>query len=95
MMSPQGDSPPDRFEFRYSIVIPVFNSERLVGDTVDEVVRVFTEAGLEHEVILVNDGSSDGSWEVIAEKARTLPKVIALDLLHNYGQHHANMAGLR
>lgn len=95
MTSIQGDHRADRYDFRYSIVIPVFNSEQLVGNTVDEVVRVFTEAGLDHEVILVNDGSSDGSWEVISEKARTLPNVIALDLLHNYGQHHANMAGLR
>jgi polyisoprenyl-phosphate glycosyltransferase len=85
----------DRRLYRYSVVIPVFNSERLVGTTVDEVVRVFTEAGLDHEVILVNDGSSDHSWDVISEKARTLPNVVALDMLHNYVQHHANLAGLR
>lgn len=85
----------DRRQFRYSVVIPVYNSERIVGTTVDRVVEVFTEAGLDHEVILVNDGSPDGSWDVIAEKARTIPSVVALDMLHNYGQHHANLAGLR
>jgi glycosyltransferase involved in cell wall biosynthesis len=85
----------DRTKFRYSVVIPVFNSEQLVGTTIDRVVAVFTEQGLDHEVILVNDGSSDGSWDVIAEKARTIPNVVALDLLKNYGQHHANLAGLR
>lgn len=85
----------DRGQFRYSVVIPVYNSERLVGTTIDRVVEVFTEHGLDHEVILVNDGSTDGSWEVIAERARTIPQVIALDLLKNYGQHHANLAGLR
>ncbi|MFC6286244.1 glycosyltransferase family 2 protein [Nocardioides sp. GCM10027113] len=85
----------DRTKFRYSIVIPVYNSEQIVGTTVDRVVEVFTEAGLDHEVILVNDGSPDGSWEVIAEKARTHQTVVALDLLRNYGQHHANLAGLR
>ena len=37
----------------------------------------------------------DGSWEVISEKARTHDDVIAVDLLKNYGQHHANLAGLR
>jgi polyisoprenyl-phosphate glycosyltransferase len=85
----------DRTKFRYSVVIPVFNSEQLVGTTIDRVVAVFTGEGLDHEVILVNDGSSDGSWEVIAQKARTTPNVVALDLLKNYGQHHANLAGLR
>ena len=32
---------------------------------------------------------------MIAEKARTVPHVVALDMLKNYGQHHANLAGLR
>ena len=45
--------------------------------------------------MLVNDGSRDGSWDVIAERARSRPHVVALDLLRNYGQHHANLAGMR
>jgi glycosyltransferase involved in cell wall biosynthesis len=95
MTTQPGHEPLDRTKFRYSVVIPVFNSEQLVGTTIDRVVQVFTDQGLDHEVILVNDGSSDRSWDVIAEKARTTPNVIALDLLKNYGQHHANLAGLR
>ena len=95
MTSPTGERTSAREQYKYSIVIPVYNSEQLVGTTVDRVVEVFTRAGLEHEVILVNDGSSDGSWEVISEKARTTPGVVALDMLKNYGQHHANLAGLR
>ena len=89
------DAPADRTQFRYSVVIPVYNSEGIVGETVDRVVSVFTEAGLDHEVILVNDGSPDDSWRVISEIARTVPNVVALDLLRNYGQHHANLAGFR
>ena len=81
MTSATGAPPLDRRRFRYSVVIPVYNSEAIVGTTVDRVVEVFTEAGLDHEVILVNDGSPDGSWDVIAEKARTLPSVVALDML--------------
>lgn len=88
-------SPQDPRSFRYSIVIPVYNSAGIVGTTVDRVVEVFTEAGLDHEVVLVNDGSPDDSWPVIAEKARTVPGVVAIDLLRNYGQHHANLAGFR
>jgi polyisoprenyl-phosphate glycosyltransferase len=86
--------PLDPTSFTYSIVIPVYNSERIVGDTVDRVVDVFTRAGLRFEVVLVNDGSPDGSWEVIAERARRVPGVVALDLMKNYGQHYANLAGL-
>jgi polyisoprenyl-phosphate glycosyltransferase len=85
----------DRLGFTYSVVIPVFNSEEVVGRTVERVVSVFEEAGLSYELILVNDGSRDGSWDVIAEQARANPRIVALNLLHNYGQHHANLAGLR
>jgi glycosyltransferase involved in cell wall biosynthesis len=85
----------DRSDFSYSIVIPVYNSSQIVGETADRVLRVFGEAGLRHELILVNDGSPDSSWDVIAAKAAEHPNVTALDLLHNYGQHYANTAGLR
>jgi polyisoprenyl-phosphate glycosyltransferase len=84
----------DRSAFTYSVVIPVFNSARIVGETVDRVVEVFARAGLSLELILVNDGSTDGSWDVISERAARLPGVVALDLMKNYGQHFANLAGL-
>jgi glycosyltransferase involved in cell wall biosynthesis len=85
----------DREGFTYSIVIPVYNSEEIVGETVDRVVQTFTEAGLRHQLVLVNDGSSDRSWDIISERAQRVPGVVALDLMKNYGQHYANLAGLR
>ncbi len=98
--TPQPATPPpaprlDRRSFTYSIVVPVFNSEGVVGRTVDEIVVVFEGAGLDYQLVLVNDGSSDQSWPVIAEKARANPHVLAVNLLQNYGQHHANLAGFR
>lgn len=85
----------DKRAFTYSVVVPVFNSVDLVGKTVDRIVEVFEAEGLSYELILVNDGSRDGSWDVVAEKARDNPHIIALDLLRNYGQHNANLAGFR
>jgi glycosyltransferase involved in cell wall biosynthesis len=82
-------------DFLYSVVIPVYNSEQVVGSTITRILEVFEEAGLRHEIILVNDGSRDRSWDVIAERARTTPHVVAVNLLRNYGQHHANLAGMR
>jgi glycosyltransferase involved in cell wall biosynthesis len=83
----------DRTAYTYSVVIPVYNSEAIVGETVRRVAEVFAGAGLHYEVVLVNDGSPDRSWSVISELARTTPHVVALNLLKNYGQHHANLAG--
>ncbi|NUR06188.1 MAG: glycosyltransferase family 2 protein [Nocardioidaceae bacterium] len=93
-----GDRPEatlDRNDFTYSVVVPVYNSAGVVGRTVDHIVSVFEAEGLDYQLVLVNDGSSDGSWDVIAEKARGNKHVVALNLLRNYGQHHANLAGLR
>ena len=81
--------------FTYSIVVPVFNSAEIVGRTVDRIVEVFEEAKLSYQIVLVNDGSRDGSWDVIAGRARANPRIVALNLLQNYGQHHANLAGFR
>jgi len=85
----------DPHSFTYSIVVPVYNSVGVVGTTVDRIVETFEAANLSYELVLVNDGSKDGSWEVIAQKARNNPRVVALNLLQNYGQHNANLAGLR
>ena len=85
----------DRRSFTYSVVIPVYNSQDLVGQTVERLVEVFERESLSYEVILVNDGSRDRSWEVVASLAHHHHHVVALNLLRNYGQHYANLAGLR
>ena len=79
----------------YSVVIPVFNSERVVGSTIEQTISFFEGAGLDFEIILVDDGSSDGSWDVVQELAHSNPSLVAIKLLKNYGQHNANLCGFR
>jgi len=78
---------------KFSVVIPVFNSEGVVGNTVDRTVAFFRNESLDFEIILVNDGSRDKSWLVIEQKTKEYPELLAVDLLHNYGQHVANLCG--
>jgi glycosyltransferase involved in cell wall biosynthesis len=80
---------------KYSVVIPVYNSAPIVGDTVDQAVAFFEEHGYDYEMVVVNDGSRDGSWAVLKEKATANPHIQAIDLLHNYGQHTALLCGLK
>ncbi len=80
---------------RFSVVIPVYNSEAIVGTTIDRTVSFLRGIGVRFEVICVNDGSRDDSWRVLEAKATEYPEVVALDLLRNYGQHNAVMCGLR
>lgn len=49
----------------------------------------------EFELVLVNDGSPDQSWQVISELAHTHPWVRGIDLMRNYGQHNATLCGVR
>jgi glycosyltransferase involved in cell wall biosynthesis len=81
--------------FMYSVVIPVFNSESIVAETIARTVAFFESHNLSFELILVNDASTDGSWDVLVAAAQRYPEVRALNLLRNYGQHSANLAGLR
>lgn len=80
---------------KISAVIPVYNSADIVGTTVDRVVAFFSEQGWEYEVILVNDGSKDDSWNVIQKKAAEHSHIVCINLLHNYGQHSAVLCGLQ
>lgn len=84
-----------RTDCLYSVVIPVYNSAAIVSETVSRVRDFFLAQGHSFEIVLVNDGSRDSSWDVIAELARAVPDVIAINLLKNYGQHNANLCGFR
>lgn len=48
-----------------------------------------------YEIVLVNDGSRDGSWSVIRRLSEDSPRVRGLNLMRNYGQHNALLAGIR
>ncbi len=78
----------------YSIVIPVYNSEDVVRDTVKQIVDFFESHRLSFEIVLVNDGSKDNSWEVIKDLAQRYEEVKSIDLLKNYGQHSAVLCGM-
>ena len=79
----------------YSVVIPVFNSQDIVADTLRRTAAFFESRGLDYEIIAVNDGSSDRSWDVLEAAASENPKIVAIDLLRNSGQHNANLCGFR
>ena len=78
-----------------SVVIPVYNSEQSLEPLFARIQSVLEGEGLEFEVILVDDGSVDRSWEVIRSLAANLTKVLGLRMLRNYGQHNALLCGIR
>lgn len=79
---------------QYSVVIPVYNSAPIVGATIEQTLAFFERRGSSCEIIAVNDGSTDGSWEVLRRLAQAHSCVTAVDLTANRGQHTATLCGL-
>ncbi|TYZ11913.1 glycosyltransferase family 2 protein [Hymenobacter lutimineralis] len=77
-----------------SVVSPVYQAEELVGillKRLDEALHFWPGT---YEVILVDDGSTDRSWQLIEQHAALDSRVRGLRLSRNFGQHHAITAGL-
>lgn len=78
-----------------SVVVPVYNGEATLPDLIARLDRALKECGCEFEVVLVNDGSQDRSWDVVESLARTHGWVRGINLMRNYGQHNALLCGVR
>lgn len=78
-----------------SVVVPVFNSEGTLDELVSRLKTVLSQFADEWEIILVNDGSQDESWRLVCKVARQYSWIRGIDLMRNYGQHNALLAGIR
>lgn len=78
-----------------SVIIPVYNSEKTLAAIVKRLQPVLEVEATEYELILVNDGSSDHSWDVICDLPATYSWVRGINLMRNYGQHNALLCGIR
>jgi glycosyltransferase involved in cell wall biosynthesis len=81
---------------RLSIVVPVYRSEDMLPELVDEIAKSTDALGLsdQFELLLVNDGSPDDSWQAILKLAKDYDFLEGISLRKNFGQHSAIMAGL-
>lgn len=77
-----------------SVVVPVFDEEGLIGALTDRLARVLDELGVEAEVILVDDGSGDGTFTAIARANASDARFVGVSLSRNFGHQAAITAGL-
>jgi glycosyltransferase involved in cell wall biosynthesis len=78
-----------------SVVIPVYNSEQSLSLLIGRLKPVLTSSCEHFEVILVNDGSSDRSWDTIISLSEQFSWLRGINLMRNYGQHNALLCGIR
>jgi undecaprenyl-phosphate 4-deoxy-4-formamido-L-arabinose transferase len=77
-----------------SVVVPVYNSQDTLTELAARLSPVLSEISPHFELILVNDGSRDQSWQVIERLATDYDWVHGINLMRNYGQHNALLAGI-
>jgi glycosyltransferase involved in cell wall biosynthesis len=76
-----------------SVVIPVYNEEESLEPLVGELRSVLDSAGKSYEIVIVDDGSTDGTYPVILRLHQKEPRLKAIRLKRNFGQTAAIAAG--
>lgn len=69
-----------------SVVIPLYNEEESLPELSDWIAKVMTENNYTYEIIFVDDGSSDESWEVIKELKSKNKNIVGIKFRRNYGK---------
>lgn len=77
-----------------SIVSPVYKAANIIPELVSRITQTLEPLQQPFEIILVEDGSQDGSWEAIETEANKDVRVKGIKLSRNFGQHYAITAGL-
>ena len=76
-----------------SVVIPLYNEAESLPELFAWIQRVMDKNGFSYEVIFVNDGSTDSSWQVIEQLASNHPQAKGIKFRRNYGKSPALFCG--
>ena len=78
-----------------SVIIPIYNSAEILPDLAERLNKSLNTLTDQHEILMINDGSKDNSWQVIQSLSSTYPSIKGINLMRNYGQHNALLCGIR
>lgn len=76
-----------------SVVIPLYNEAESLPELHDWIVKVMSEHGFNYEILFINDGSTDNSWQVIKDLQKRNPAVRGVCFRRNYGKSPALNVG--
>ena len=77
-----------------SVVLPSYNEEEMVPVAARTVHEILAAEGIDHELLFVDDGSKDATWQRIREAAASVPAVHGVHFSRNFGKEAAIFAGL-
>lgn len=78
-----------------SVIIPAYNEEGILTKTIQAVSDLLNHNGLNFELIFVDDGSGDRTWEIISEASAANPHIRGVRFTRNFGKESAILAGLQ
>lgn len=76
-----------------SVIIPAYNERESLPELVEWIERVMANGGYSHEIIIIDDGSTDGSWKTVRELASTHDSIHGISFRRNYGKSAALYCG--
>ena len=77
-----------------SIILPSYNEEKMILTATERVGAIMKEAGIDYELLFVDDGSKDQTWAMIQQAAEQDEHVVGLHFSRNFGKEAAMFAGL-
>ncbi len=78
-----------------SVIIPVYNSRDTLQELVSRINRTMTDAEMDFEIIMVDDGSTDDSWQILQSLFNKYRNITIIKLLRNFGQHNGLLCGFK
>ena len=78
-----------------SVVVPLYNEEESLPELCEWVVRVMDENSFSYEILFVNDGSTDNSWNVVCDLKKKYEQVRGISFRRNYGKSAALQVGFQ
>ncbi len=76
-----------------SVVVPLYNESAVVQELYDRLTKTLAATGLYYELIFIDDGSSDGTLQLLRKIVAGDSKVVVIELRRNFGQTPAFVAG--
>lgn len=77
-----------------SVVLPAYNEEQMITKTCNVLHKVLSGAGISYELVLINDGSTDHTWNEILKAGEKDPHIVGVRFSRNFGKEAAVFAGL-
>lgn len=77
-----------------SVILPSYNEEKMIPVAAETITGILDEAGIDHELLFVDDGSKDQTWNEIQRVSTLNPHVVGVHFSRNFGKEAAMFAGL-